>query len=251
MIITIIAAALIVHFNLAWYWWIILAVAFMLEYNLKVLGNCFDNLLSYFENAIKVINQTGIVSFTNQSIAVIGITVGVLVSFINVVARYVFDASFPWATELSNFLFIWSAFFGAAYCFKKDAHIAIDIVLELVPTKVAKVMLLISHIVTLVFLLSIAYYGVFYLELVIELEEMSIDLGIPMWIPYLVVPVAFTLAAYRVAEKIIEIFRANHENVLRESEAELIIARLGVAGEESFKPSPELEIKDKKEGEKI
>ncbi len=112
-------------------------------------------------------------------------------------------------------------------------------------------MLLISHVVTLIFLLAIAYYGIFYLELVIELEEMSIDLNIPMWIPYLVVPVAFTLASYRVAEKIVEIFRSNHEDVLRESEAELIIARLGVAGEESFKPSPELEIKDKKEGEKV
>uniref|UniRef100_UPI0040484CC7 TRAP transporter small permease n=1 Tax=Aliarcobacter sp. TaxID=2321116 RepID=UPI0040484CC7 len=94
-----------------------------------------------------------IVGFINQSIAVIGISAGVAIAFINVVARYVFDASLTWATELTIFLFIWSAFFGAAYCFKKDAHIAIDIVLAAVPSKIAKIMLLMSHTVTLVFLL--------------------------------------------------------------------------------------------------
>lgn len=131
------------------------------------------------------------VGFINQSIAVLGITAGVALSFVNVVARYVFDASLTWATELTIFLFVWSAFFGAAYCFKKDAHIAIDIVLELVPSQIAKIMLLISHVITLIFLSAISYFGYQYLQLVIELEEMSIDLGIPMWIPYLVIPIAF------------------------------------------------------------
>lgn len=106
--------------------------------------------------------------------------------------------------------------------------------LDIVSSKAAKVMLLISHIVSLVFLLAIAYFGIFYLELVIELEEMSIDLGIPMWIPYLAIPVAFTLASYRVAEKIIEIVKTPHEKVLGQSEAEQIMAYMGVE-KNSFK----------------
>lgn len=179
-----------------------------------------------------------IVGFINQSIAVIGISAGVAIAFINVVARYVFDASLTWATELTIFLFIWSAFFGAAYCFKKDAHIAIDIVLAAVPSKIAKIMLLISHTVTLVFLLAISFFGYQYLELVIELEEMSIDLGIPMWIPYLAIPVAFLLASYRVAEKIVEITKTHHSEVLSQSEAELILATMGKVDCE-LKKSPE------------
>lgn len=178
-----------------------------------------------------------IVGFINQSIAVIGISGGVAIAFINVVARYVFDASLTWATELTIFLFLWSAFFGAAYCFKKDAHIAIDIVLAAVPSKIAKIMLLISHTVTFIFLLSISFFGYQYLELVIELEEMSIDLGIPMWIPYLVIPIAFFLAAYRVAEKIYEIAISHHSKVLIQSEAELILATIGTE-EGGLKKSP-------------
>lgn len=168
-----------------------------------------------------------VVGFINQSISAFGITAGVALAFSNVVARYAFDASLTWATELTTFLFLWSAFFGAAYCFKKDAHIAVTVLLDIMPSKIAKVMLIISHIVTLIFLSAVAYFGYEYLELVIELEETSIDLEIPMWIPYLVIPLSFFFGAFRVAEKLYEIIITPHEKVLQKSEAELIIATMG------------------------
>ncbi len=170
-----------------------------------------------------------VIGFINRTIAVIGITAGVSVAFINVVARYVFDASLVWATELTVFLFLWSVFFAAAYCFKKDAHIAVTIVLDLMPSRVAKIMLLISHLVTLVFLATVSYYGYEYLLLVIDLDERSIDLwDMPMWIIYLVIPVSFAFAAYRVAERIHVILSTNHDKILKESEAEMVLAELGV-----------------------
>ncbi len=169
------------------------------------------------------------IGFINQSIAAFGITAGVAVAFTNVVARYAFDASLVWATELTIFLFLWSAFFGAAYCFKKDAHIAVTVILDIMPSKIAKIMLLISHTVTIVFLLAIAYYGYEYLFLLIELDERSIDLwDMPMWCVYLVIPVAFFFAAYRVGEKIINIIKTPHHEVVAESEAEQVLAGMGV-----------------------
>ncbi|WP_072682453.1 TRAP transporter small permease [Arcobacter sp. LA11] len=175
----------------------------------------------------KIISK--IIGFINQSIAAVGISAGVAVAFTNVVARYVFDASLVWATELTIFLFMWSIFFGAAYCFKKDAHIAVTVVLDIVPSRVAKVMLLISHLVTIVFLAAVAYFGYEYLLLVIELDERSIDLwDMPMWIVYLVIPVAFSFAAYRVAERIHVILTTSHEKILKESEAEQVLAGMGI-----------------------
>lgn len=168
-----------------------------------------------------------IIGFINQSIAAFGISAGVAIAFINVVARYVFDASLTWATELTIFLFLWSAFFAAAYCFKKDAHIAVTIILDLMPSKLAKFMMIISHIITIIFLLAVSYYGYEYLLLVIDLEERSIDLDIPMWIPYLVIPISFFFAAYRVLEKLIIILKTPHEDVVQESEAEMILHGMG------------------------
>ena len=130
---------------------------------------------------------------------------------------------------MTIFVFLWSIFFGAAYCFKKDAHIAVTIVLDIVPSRIAKVMLIISHLVTFVFLLAVAYFGYEYLLLVIELDERSIDLwDMPMWIIYLVIPIAFTFAAYRVGERIHAILSTSHDKILKESEAEHVLAEMGI-----------------------
>ncbi|WP_121628832.1 TRAP transporter small permease [Poseidonibacter antarcticus] len=174
------------------------------------------------------------IGFINQSIAAFGITAGVAVAFTNVVARYAFDASLVWATELTIFLFLWSAFFGAAYCFKKDAHIAVTILLDVMPSKIAKIMLLISHTVTIIFLLAVAYYGILYItEIVMPFDERAIDLwDMPMWIIYLVIPIAFFFSAYRVGEKIVQIIRTPHSQVVAESEAEQVLAGMGVSSKD-------------------
>lgn len=184
-----------------------------------------------------------IIGFINQSIAAFGITAGVAIAFINVVARYVFDASFTWASELTVYLFLWSAFFAAAYCFKKDAHIAVTILLDIMPTKLAKVMMIVSHMITIVFLLAVSYYGYEYLLLVIDLDERSIDLwDIPMWIVYLVVPISFLFAGYRVIEKLVEIIKTPHDQVVKVSEHEMHLH--GIAGDIDEKKGLDSMVKD-------
>jgi len=170
--------------------------------------NRFFNLLS---DAIGIINR---------SIAMFGITTGVAIAFSNVVARYGFNYSMPWAAELTVYLFLWGMFFGAAYCFKIDGHISIGILVENVSKKWAKVLQLITRTATFAYLSVVSFYGYKYLLFVIELEEMSIDLEIPMWIPYLVIPVSFAFGAYRVGEHIITLIKTPAEDLIFISEAE-------------------------------
>ncbi len=183
------------------------------------------------------------IGFINQSIAAIGISAGVALAFVNVVARFVFDASLTWAAELTVFFFLWSAFFGAAYCFKKDAHIAVTIILDLLPTHIAKAFLIVSHLITICFLIAVSYYGYEYLLLVHELDEMSIDLDIPMWIPYLVIPISFAFAAFRVSEKLYTIIITPHDQVVQESEAEMYINEMGEEAHDEIERK-EKELKD-------
>ena len=172
------------------------------------------------------------IGFINRSIAAFGIAAGVALAFYNVIARYVFNSSLTWASELTIYFFLWSTFFGAAYCFKVDAHISVSVLLDKVPSGVAKALMLFSHLVTLVFLSAVSYYG--YQYLVAFSDEMSIDLEIPMWIPESVIPVAFAFAAYRVAEKIVFIFRTPAEKVRTQSEAEMILAEMEASAPEEL-----------------
>ncbi len=156
----------------------------------------------------------------NRFIAMFGITAGVTLAFANVVARYIFDYSMTWAAELTVYLFLWGMFFGAAYCFRIDGHISIGLLVENVSKRFAKVLMLITRLVTFAYLSVVAYYGYQYLLFVIELDEMSIDLEIPMWIPYLVIPVSFAFGAYRVGEHIVKLINTPAEEIVIKTETE-------------------------------
>ncbi len=181
-----------------------------------------------------------IIGTLNKSIATFGIAAGVVLAFVNVVARYGFNGSITWASDLTNYFFIWSTFFGAAYCFKKDAHISVTILMERLPAPLMKFLMILSHILVIIYLSAVAYYGYKFLLLEIMLQEVSINLiipqiswlgmssswSIPMWIIYLVIPIAFASAALRVFEKLIEIIKTPAELARRESEAEMIISKM-------------------------
>ncbi|MCR4942387.1 MAG: TRAP transporter small permease [Campylobacter sp.] len=162
------------------------------------------------------------IATVNKTIAVVGIAAGTLLAFINVVMRYVFNSGWSWAGEATNYLFVWSAFFAAAYGFKKGIHISVTILIEKFPPKLAKACLIFANILTTVFLLFIVVYGIEYLQMMHELNFMSIDLGVPQWIPMLVLPVAFLGASYRAGEKIIQISKTPAENVVKNAEDELV-----------------------------
>ena len=171
-----------------------------------------------------------IIGLINEFIASFGIAAGVLLAFINVVARFVFHEGIDWAFELTNYLFIWSAFFGASYCFRKECHIRVTILLDILPPKLAKFSSLLAHLITLAYLLAVAYYGYLFIfdpDFGLKASgEISVDLNVPMWIPYLALPLAFLTAAYRITQKTIELIKTPAEEVTTKTEHEMIIEEM-------------------------
>ncbi|MBP9492989.1 MAG: TRAP transporter small permease [Sulfurospirillum sp.] len=158
----------------------------------------------------------------NKNIAVAGISLGVLLAFTNVVLRYFFEMSITWAGELTNYLFMWSALFGAAYGFKKGVHISVTMLLEKLPPFLAKAILMCAHAFSAAYLLLMSYLGYELIIMLVDFGEMSIDLKIPMWIPHLVLPLAFFGAAFRAGEKVFEVSAMDARNVVVNHELEAI-----------------------------
>lgn len=65
----------------------------------------------------------------------IAIVLGImtLITFANVIARYVFNANILWALETTVFLFAWLVLVGAAYCVKVSAHLGVDVMITHFP----------------------------------------------------------------------------------------------------------------------
>ncbi|WP_417514505.1 TRAP transporter small permease [Minwuia sp.] len=54
-----------------------------------------------------------------------------LLTFANVIARYVFETGILWALEMTVFMFAWLVLLGASYAVKIKAHLGVDAVLNL------------------------------------------------------------------------------------------------------------------------
>lgn len=63
--------------------------------------------------------------FEENAIAVL-LGLMVVVTFVNVVLRYVFNASLIWGLELTLILFAWLVIFGISYGVKKTIHLGVD-----------------------------------------------------------------------------------------------------------------------------
>ncbi len=66
----------------------------------------------------------------NLIAAILGMMV--LITFANVVARYVFNTNILWALELTVFLFAWLVLLGVSYCVKIGAHLGVDAITNIV-----------------------------------------------------------------------------------------------------------------------
>ena len=171
-----------------------------------------------------------IIASINKTIAVMGLTIGVLITAINVFCRYLtglfpdtFQLSLTWAEEVARYCFLWSAFFGAAYGFRKGVHMSVTMLLDKFPPKLAKACVISIHIINSLFLAFMAYAGIMVCYDNYMLGYMSEALhNVPLWIFLLCLPFAFFGATYRSIEKIYEVSWTDADKVVRNAETEMI-----------------------------
>lgn len=142
-----------------------------------------------------------------ESIIVFCMALGTLLIFISVVYRYSSGFSviwqylqhihLTWAQELSIYLLIWSAKFGAAYAVRVGAHIGIDVIVRKLPTQWRHRFEVFSCLSGAFFTVIIGTLGVKFVIFMYSSGQHSPDLELPMWIVYLAIPLASFLMSYR------------------------------------------------------
>jgi TRAP-type C4-dicarboxylate transport system permease small subunit len=82
----------------------------------------------------------------------------IIVLSINVFLRYVFSHPFSWAEEVTVLLLIWVTFLAAAILQKRDEHVSITYIFDILPARVKRIILVFGNlcacVVLTVFLLS-------------------------------------------------------------------------------------------------
>lgn len=120
----------------------------------------------------------------------------VVVTFAQVVFRYVLHAPLAWSEELARFLLMWLASLSAAYAFKRNSHFALRVLVDRCSKRVRQGIGLFATLGVASFLLIFALQS---LRFTLEVRGMSAPATqMSMSIPYASVFVGAVLMLYYV-----------------------------------------------------
>lgn len=120
-----------------------------------------------------------------------------LITFGQVVARYVFNYSFTWAMELTGVLFAWLIFIGASYGVRVGAHIGIDILVRALGPRLARWVGATAAALCVLYGVILTVGGWQYLSKIYSVGIYMQDMPIPQWVPRVVLPFGFALLTLR------------------------------------------------------
>lgn len=145
-----------------------------------------------------------------------------LVTFAQVIARYMFNYSFVWALELSIFLFAGLIFLGLAYGVRVNAHIGVDALIKILPKKIAYVVGIIACLLCLGYTVIVFYGAWIYVDKMYMIGILAQDIPIPQWVPRLVLPIGFAMLFVRFAEVLFHMLRGNRSQLLGDEAEEAL-----------------------------
>ena len=187
----------------------------------------------------------------------IAITLGLMtiITFANVVARYVFNSNILWGLELTVFLFAWLVLIGASYGVKKGFHIGVDVLVNALPAGARKVVTLIACAACIAFaalLLKGAwdYWSPFVgKRSFYETEDIPVPFfltwlkdvfndgeayeKLPRFIPYMALPIGMALLLLRVLQATWRVVTGQQDLLIAGHEAEEMMEEVRAGNEEN------------------
>ena len=135
------------------------------------------------------------------------LAVMVSVAFVNVVTRYAIIYPLAWTEEITVSMFVWIVLLGASTAFRKNAHLSMTFIYDLMPLPLKKISFLISNAMCLVFFALLAWLGTIQVLDEMDLSVTSEALAIPTAIYSAGIPVFSVLIIVRILQSCRDIVR--------------------------------------------
>jgi len=142
------------------------------------------------------------------------LTVMTLISFTQVVARYVFNYSFVWALELVTFLFGALIFLGISYGVRVGPHIGVDALVKALSPARARAVAVLAAVLCMGYAVIVFIGGWIYVAKMIEIGIEAQDIPIPQWVPRLVLPIGAALLFFRFGQVLYRLLTGKEAHLL-------------------------------------
>jgi C4-dicarboxylate transporter DctQ subunit len=130
-----------------------------------------------------------------------------LLTFIQVVLRYVFDSGLVWALETTVYLFGWLVLIGISAGVRTDSHIAVDMLTKHLKPTLQKAVALLAMALCLLYaglMLAASWTLIARLQ---TFGSLAHDVPLPRWVLLLSLPIGFALLGLRLIQATVGIVR--------------------------------------------
>lgn len=128
-------------------------------------------------------------------------TVAVL-TFAQVISRFVFKLPIPWSTDIIRLAFIYTIFLGATIGIREKGHLNIDVVFNLLPKKVQALLSVLINVMIAGFLVFLVVKG---MNFVLESGTQQMPyLQIPISLLYFAIPFNAMIMLYYLTQQTVE-----------------------------------------------
>ena len=114
-----------------------------------------------------------------------------------------------WTQELAQFLQVYFVYLGASYAIKMDAHIRVTFIGKIIPLYLRNTFEITSSCCFIVFCFILIYWGIPLCNDIRNFNQVSAAMRLPMYIPYLALPLGGIIMSFRLIQKISQILTKN------------------------------------------
>ena len=131
-----------------------------------------------------------------QTLLVILLSFMIFVAFSQIVLRNLLATGLTWGDALVRNLVLWVGFIGAAMATKEGNHINIDVVSRWMPSLGKAIIAGISHLFSFLICGLLTFASFKFIKNEVQMGNVAF-LGIPSWIPEIILPIIFGVMTFR------------------------------------------------------
>ena len=143
-----------------------------------------------------------LLTFT-RSASAICLIASVIINFTNIIGRYFFNVSIPWAEEIMLFLMVGCVFTGCCAVAWEGRQIKMDVVIGMLPPQWRELLHVLSEIVLVATAAAVTVFAWPVITQLAAFDERSQAANFPLAIPQAMIPIGYTLMALLVAFRLV------------------------------------------------
>ena len=156
-----------------------------------------------------------------------------LLTFTQVVLRYVFNTGLLWSLEATTYAFAALVLIGMSYGIRTKSHIAVDLLVKSLPSRLRNMIALCAVVICLIYT-GLMFFGAYdFVNRLFDLGNLARDVAAPKWLLTASLPLGFLLLAFRFVEVGLKVIKGDSGVLvtgIHDNNEQLSVAKTGDQG---------------------